>query len=168
MRFATFLKTFERLSKLSDEEVLLWRSRLDRLIGVSGGASRSHAVPTAQELKRVVPGPPKRAGGLRVTSLEIYGDCTMLRWHLLVVEADRARKDRIDVLAGEEPVAVELSLTDSKGYVYDRLPGPYDGPVPSQDLSIVLGVSTFVPSLPDEVSWISVQFESFDFFVELG
>ena len=121
-RFLAKLQALLETGSIGWDERSSWDERLDEVVP---DTPRSAAAPTydGAELQAVVVGPERRLGGLRVSSAEVYDDCVIVRWHLLIDEdqnwrSDVSVPDHANDLAGAHG---PRSLEDDLGTEY--LPG---------------------------------------------
>lgn len=130
-----FVRTLEALHKVgavSDEDVSDWHERLATRAGrESPRERRTRATArncSAVKLRRVLTGPGDPQDGLRVTSVELYGDGVVVRWHLPVElnREERALAPRERRLRAEEArreALPDFALTDDCETTYAPIRG---------------------------------------------
>ena len=119
-RFEELVEACTGCGALSAEELSRWRSRLRE---VDDGRSwhlereRRQQRLTAADLRMVLAGPPTAAGGIRVTSAELYADGVVLRWHETGGSLEAPRTSA-DLAAHNRPGRRHVALRDDLGTEY--------------------------------------------------
>jgi hypothetical protein len=137
------IEVLERLGLLSEDEGMQWFDRALQVDPDYEEGDDADDLPDyeGRELRRVLLGPLDEAGGVRVTSVELYEDAVMVRWSV-------SAGGRMDYDA--EP---ELELSDDAGTDY----GLIDGSSGSTSASEwVRGESTYVPGVPETATRLVV------------
>ena len=120
-RFLAKLQALLETGSIGWHDRSAWVARLDDVVPATSG--RAAPAYDGAELQAVVVGPERRLGELRVSSAELYDDCVIIRWHLVVDEDQDWRRDVAlpdhanDLARAHGP----HSLTDDLGTEY--LPG---------------------------------------------
>ncbi len=137
-----------------------WVEKLDE---VAPETSSAPAPPyDGAELRAVIVGPKRRLGGLRINSAEVYDDCVIVRWHLVVDDdgdwrAHVAVPDHADDLARAHG---PRSLEDDVGTAYSLGPAGIFGMCSVLHLrqrpAVVPGASAFMPGPPTAAMRLSV------------
>jgi hypothetical protein len=125
----------------------------------------------ARELRRVLVGPPQRRQGVRVSSVELYDDGVIARWHLAIPEPDY--DGRVPELPDEvEPVELprrpEFRLTDDLGTPYEDGSGGSTGRTTVSGVYVAEGRASFYPAVPSEARVLHLVSEGPSFEVVLG
>ena len=81
-RFMTKLQALLETGVIDWGERSDWTDRLDRVFP-DRAIRREPPAYAGRELRAVAIGPDTRLAGLRITSVEMYDDCVIVRWHLL-------------------------------------------------------------------------------------
>lgn len=144
------IAAYEKTGVLQPTEALAWRERLRAQMDLE--PERPPRC-TRRELLRVIPGPPERRHGLRITSVELYADGVVLQWHHARRWEDGPETPRIwsdiDIeTAGAEELAPR-SLMDDVGTRYIGSTGPDLG-VNGGGWVVRFGTSAFTPAVPPE------------------
>ena len=138
-----------------------WVEKLDAV--VPDTAPRRAGPPyDGAELRAVIVGPERRLGGLRISSAEVYDDCVIVRWHL-VVDADEHRRGRVaapDHVSDLTRAYGPRSLEDDAGTAYALGPGEMWA-MPSvlhldQRRPVLPGASAFTPGPPETATRLLV------------
>ncbi len=126
----------------------------------------------ARELRAVAVGPADRLGGLRITSVELFDDCLIVRWHL-VVEEDHDWQGR--VFPADH--GGDLAETHGPNALADDLGTSYAAtPIDSMDLDwlrlrqqpeVLPGASVFLPQVPDGARRLSISCPAGNFEIDL-
>ena len=127
-----------------------WVAKLDEVVPDTSARPAAPSYDGA-ELRGVIVGPERRLGGLRISSVEVYDDCVLVRWHLVVDEDERwqanvAVGDHADDLArAHGPRALE----DDLGTAYSLGPrgifGMWDVLSLDRRPAVLSGSSAFTP-----------------------
>lgn len=134
----------------------------------------------ADELERVVPCPSQRAGGIRLTSLELYRDCAILRWHRVLspeqagaaASAQREASDDRDLREVRRRFAATFELRDDLGTHYRAAAPPraetggWRG-INGKTGYPVWGASPFVPAVPRNARRLEALTGDDEFTIEL-
>lgn len=159
-RFTEMLHAFLETGAVGWDQNSDWIERLDATVPK---APTTHTpLYEASELRAVAVGPADRLGGLRITSAELFNDCVILRWHL-VVEEDPAWRGRVfpadhgrDLAEAHGPNA----LADDLGTSYVALPidrMDLDWLGLRQQPEVLRGASVFLPQVPEGANRLSVS-----------
>ncbi len=171
-RFTTKLQALLETGIIDWAEGSDWTDRLDRVFPDRSARPEPPAY-VGLELRAVAIGPDTRLAGLRITSVEMYDDCVIVRWHLLPDDHgewwDRvALTDHVDDLIRAHCPA---SLQDDLGTAY--LPAPAgvwtwrdvfhlrEGP------AVMTGASAFTPGTPPDATKLSIACASGDIEIRL-
>jgi hypothetical protein len=159
---------YERSGVLSAAEALAWRERLRELMGLE---PERPPLCTQRELHHVLAGPAERYQGLRITSVELYADGVVLRWHRARAWPDGPDTPRIWSRVEQETDASDdstpRSLTDELGtpYVVGRA-GAELG-ISGGGRLIRFGVSAFTPAVPADAKYLRVPLPDGGIDIEL-
>ncbi len=164
-RYQEALSTLTAIGALSYERARPWLQRQSETL-VPGGWKPPPAEPempfTAAELVTVVPGPASRLGGTRITSVELFADCVIVRSHQLVPEQPEDPVERRQLLG------TALELEDDKGTRYRSVAIPCahgcKRPVIRGWPEVLLGWQAFLPAAPPNarrffITWRDEWFE---------
>ena len=135
----------------------------------------------AAELERVVSCPSERSGGIRLTCLELYRDCAILRWHRVLspeqagaaASAQREARGDWDLREVRRRFTATFELRDDLGTHYRAAAAPsaetggWRG-INGKTGYPLWGASPFVPAVPDNARRLEVRTEADQFTVELG
>lgn len=177
LRFPATLRTLKAVGAVPEDEAFEWDHRFHEVLTEksrprrearerakrkarreSGAEVRRYA---ATELHRVVAGPAQRLSGVRVTCVELYGDCVIVRWRRVLSReelrhaenacSEATKPDKVAAIFG-----AAFSLTDDRATPYEpaerahQITGDLgyveDGPV------AVWGRSVFLPAVPDSAT----------------
>jgi hypothetical protein len=151
-RFATFLSVYGRLGFVTEESRESWHRKLTHMFAPNGQTELATTADQVQPplalrpgaLRRVVLPSSERSQGLRLTSCELYTECTIVRWHFDATEAYMPRLE-LDNEADRQPefVTIELALEDDLGRAYARIASPHESTVDLKRVTILLGYSVF-------------------------
>jgi len=156
-----------KLQALLETGHIDWRDRsawVEKLDEVAPEPPSRPAAPPydGAELRAVIVGPERRLGGLRINSAEVYDDCVIVRWHLVVDEDDDwrahvATPDHADDLArAHGPRALE----DDAGTSYTLGPagifGMWSVLHVDQRPAVIPNASAFTPGPPTTATRLSV------------
>lgn len=159
-RFIAKLRALRETGAVGSDERRHWVERLDRAVPAPAKPSLPPAY-EGRELVAVALGPKQRLAGLRVNSAELYDDCVILRWHL-VVEATQEWHGRVFIADHGKDLARAhgpSSLEDDLGTSYVAADGPWDGLdwfYLDQDPEVLPGATAFVPGVPAQATRLSV------------
>jgi len=159
--FLTKLQALLETGHIQWRDKSAWVEKLDKIAPET--PSRSGAPPyDAAELRAVIVGPERRLGGLRINSAEVYDDCVIVRWHLVVDEDDDwrahvAAPDHADDLArAHGPRALE----DDAGTSYTLGPagnfGMWSILHVDQRPEVIPNASAFTPGPPTAATRLSI------------
>jgi hypothetical protein len=177
-RFHAFLAAFRALGAVRADEASSWRERVLRAIEQRMPEPRpSNRAWVARQCRRVVTGPSRRIGGVRLTCAELYEDCVMLRWHRLISPAELASTE--DTAAPGKPNdsaagrwGVKLELRDDIGTPYaavdplSEITGSRE-PLEKEEPSVLWGRSIFMPAVPNETSHLVAAYGADEFELDL-
>ena len=171
-RFLAMLQALLETGTIDWEEKPGWLKRLDE---AAPDLSSPYAPPPypAGELSAVAVGPPERIDGLRITSAELYDDCSIVRWHL-VVQEDQPWRERVFIADHGRDLARAHGpqrLHDNLGTTYTRMPidtTDLDWLRLRQDPETLSGASVFTPATPPHARRLSVSCPTSDFQIDLG
>lgn len=159
-RFMSKLRALRETGAVGSDERREWVELLDRAVPAPAKPSPPPAY-VGRELAAVAIGPEQRLAGLRVNSAELYDDCVIVRWHL-VVEATQEWRERVfmpdhgdDLTRAHGP----SSLEDDLGTSYAAASGPWDGldwEYLDHDPEVLPGATAFVPGVPAQATRLSV------------
>ena len=135
----------------------------------------------AAELERVVPCPSQRVDGTRLTCLQLYRDCAILRWHRVLSPDQAAAASSAQREAREEPDLREVrrrftatfELRDDLGTEYRAAAPPraetggWHG-INGKTGYPVWGASPFVPAVPDNARRLEARAGDGQFTIELS
>ena len=156
-----------RLQALLESGIVGWDEKpgfVEKLDAVAPEPARPRPGSTFRlaQLRGVVLGPDRRVDGLRVTSAELYDDCTIVRWHLAIEEIEDWRgrlaiSDYIDDLTrAHAPAALGDDLkTDYALQPQTGLTMP-DTSHLDQQPAVLSGGSVFTPAVPHRATRLSV------------
>jgi hypothetical protein len=141
------IAAYEKTGIIPADEALAWRERLRAKLDAEPERPPRCS---KRNLLRVIAGPAERTHGLRITSVELYDDGVVLRWHHARDWAHGPETSRIwnhiDIgsgAAGYEPHA----LTDDLGTRYIGGGGPDLG-ISGAGSAVHFGSSGFTPAVP--------------------
>jgi hypothetical protein len=151
---------------LSHERARPWVERQQQVLTPPGGWPEPEPDPemmfAAGKLSAVVGGSEARRDGMRVTCLELYGDCVIVRFHQLLPEEPE------DPVERREYLGAAFDLEDDRGTLYRPAPVPAArGGKPAEVKGwpeVLVGWQAFVPGAPLDarafiVSWQEHRFE---------
>jgi hypothetical protein len=142
------IAAYEETGVVKADEALAWRERLRSQLGLEPERGPRCS---RRELVRVVPGPAKRVHGLRITSVELYGDGVILRWHHARRWPERSTRPRIwndiDIETAGAHDLDPRGLADDVGTRYAGGGGPDFG-INGGGWVVRLGTSSFAPAAP--------------------
>ena len=147
-RYQEALFTLNAIGALSPERARPWLERQQHALTPAGGWPPPKPQPempfTAGELSAVLRGPTARLGGMRLTHLELYGDCVLAHFHqLLGPEPD-------DPVERRELLTTPFELHDDRGTAYQLAEIPRDGEQRDETpwREFAAGWQAFVPAAP--------------------
>lgn len=117
---------------------------------------------TAAALTAVVPGPALRLGGTRITSVELFADCVIVRSHQLLSEEPEDPVERRQLLG------TALELEDDRGTSYRPVAIPCAHGCKRPEIrgwpEVLLGWQAFLPAAPLDarrffITWRDERFE---------
>jgi hypothetical protein len=166
LRYQEALSTLTAIGALSPEHARPWLARQQQALTPAGGWAKPEPDPEmrfgASALSAVVAGPSTRLDGMRVTCLELYGDCVVVRFHQLLPE------EPADPVERREYLQTSFELQDDAGTEY----GPVAIPTPRGCKprkvkgwpEVLSGWQAFVPGAPLDaraftVGWRDCRFE---------
>jgi hypothetical protein len=164
-RFQEALSTLTAIGALSYERARPWLQRQGDTL-VPGGWKPSPPEPempfTAAELNVVVPAPALRLGGMRITSVELFADCIIVRSHQLLPEEPEDPVERRQLLG------TALELEDDQGTPYRPVAIPCAHGCKRPEIrewpEVLLGWQAFLPAAPLDarrffITWRDERFE---------
>lgn len=169
-RYTNALDALRLIGALSSDGARPWSQLGARAGEPPGGWAEPEPDPeiqfTAGELHEVLIGPPDRSGGLRVTSLELYGDCVIVRFH------QRLPSRPADPVERRELLRHAFAVEDDAGTAYRPapIPAPRDCPRPGVEgwPAVVTGWQPFVPGPPPGARTFTVSWHDQDFTLVAG
>ncbi len=171
-RFTTKLQALLETGIIDWGEGSDWIDRLDRVFPDCSARPELPAY-AGLELRAVAIGPGTRLAGLRMTSVEMYDDCVIVRWHLLPDDheewCDRiALTDHVEDLIRAHCPA---SLQDDLGTAYVPAPAGVwtwrDVFHLRQRPAVMTGSSAFTPGTPQDATKLSIACASGDVEIRL-
>ncbi|CAA9481883.1 MAG: hypothetical protein AVDCRST_MAG67-921 [uncultured Solirubrobacteraceae bacterium] len=171
-RFSDVLQTLLRIGAIDWQQQERWWQRLDETIAPPMGTPPP-TLYQATHLHAVALGPPDRIAGLRITSAELFEDCVMIRWHL-VIDEDPEWRARVfpadhgcDLAHAHGPTALTDDLATS--YVLTPVSTLYDLEWLrlKQNPEVLPGASVFVPHVPDRATQLTVASNAGSFEIDL-
>lgn len=171
-RFTDTLQTLLEIGAVDWQQRCQWMQRLDAAIA----PVEKSPPPTpyrATELRAVALGPPDRIGGLRITSAELFEDCVVIRWHL-VIDEDGDWRGRVfiadhgcDLVEAHGPTALPDNLATS--YVMTPISTMFDLDWTrlKQIPEVLPGASVFVPRVPARANRLHVAAQAGSFEIDL-
>ena len=168
-RYHEALSTLIAIGALSYEQARPWLQRQSDTL-VPGGWKSPPPEPempfTAAELTAVVSGPTVRLGGMRITSVELFDDCVIVRSHqLLPGEPD-------DPVERRQLLGTALELEDDQHTSYQPVAIPCAHGCQRPEIrewpEVLLGWQAFLPAAPINARrfFITWRDERFDVVVE--
>lgn len=167
-RYQEALRTLTGIGALSFERARPWFERQQQVLTPTGGRQAPEPEPdpelafAAGELSTVIAGPPSRLDGMRVTCLELYGDCVVLRFHQLLPE------EPADPVERREYNETPFELQDDIGTTYRAASIPTPRSCAPRGVEgwpeVLVGWQAFVPGAPlaasaFTVGWRDRQFD---------
>ena len=167
-RFDQAVDVFAELGILTVRERIAWYKRgaeWDPLADDDdddeddGDGSRAEAALafSGSEIARVLPGPDRRATGLRITAVVLFEDGVRFEWHLVGDLATDGHREGVSAAWEDAPYATgePLEVTDDLGTTYNpagagRTWG--DGQPP-----VAFGDTTFVPAVPPQAQRLTIK-----------
>jgi hypothetical protein len=150
-----------------EEARIVARGRGAKTHGTEMSAAEAAPPLRATDLQRVIPGPSRRRLGLRVTSLEVYSDCVIVRWHYLVQEADANRA----LSSVADDMVRRLELRDDSGtqYMSSRLGSVVSslGGLAAAPRRAVTGSQAFVPTVANDATVVTIKYSLARFPISL-
>jgi hypothetical protein len=159
--FSARLQVLLETGRIEWEDKPGWTARLDAVAPDTPAPSARPSYEAAA-LRAVIVGPERRVDGLRISSAEVYDDCVIIRWHLIVDEdigwrAHVAAPDHIDDLARDHGPA---ALADDVQTAYVLVPsGIFGTPSLRTDdgrTAVLADCSVFTPGSPSAATRLSV------------
>ena len=156
------------LQALLETGIVPWPERarlIERIDAVSPDTSERIPQPTYHlgQLRQVVAGPDTRLGGLRVTSVELYDDCSIVRWHLLA-DPEPGWRERISVTDRAQDLATAhapTSLNDDLGSAYALEPMTFLTMPDTLRLrhtpETLAGATAFTPAVPKRAARLTIH-----------
>ncbi|CAA9518716.1 MAG: hypothetical protein AVDCRST_MAG67-3219 [uncultured Solirubrobacteraceae bacterium] len=176
------LRPLRALRLISKDEDARWSERIHAAISEKRPERPEHPDRPyrAANLQQVVACPSQRAEGVRLTCLELYSDCTILRWHRVLsheqagdaLNAQReARDDQAAAEVGRR-FAAAFELTDDVGTSYAAAgePRAQTGRWQSIDTECgypLWGASPFVPAIPQQARRLEARHADDWFTIDL-
>jgi hypothetical protein len=140
---------YERAGVLSADEALAWRERLCAQMGLQ---PERPPLCSQGDLVGVLPGPPTRYQGIRITSVEFYTDGVVIRWHRAQHWPDGSETPRIWTRVDQETKGADeltpRSLTDDVGTVYVVGRVRWEIGINGGGWLVRFGSSSFTPAVP--------------------
>lgn len=174
-RFTDALQTFLEIGVADWHEKRAWTERLDEVIPPPPPTPPTPKPYDACDIRAVALGPPERLGGLRITSAELFANCVVIRWHL-VLEEDPGWRARVfpadhacDLADAHGPAA----LTDDLATNYVMQPNTIDTRYDmdwlrlKQTPEVLPGSSVFVPQVPAHATRLRVGSPADGFEIDL-
>jgi hypothetical protein len=166
-RYQDALSTLTGIGALSYERARPWLARQQEALRPAGGRPEPQPDPempfAAGELNAVVVGPPHRLDGMRVTCLELYGDCVILRFHQLLPE------EPADPVERRRYLGTSFELEDDVGTVYRPLTIPTPRGCKPRDVrgwpKVLAGWHAFVPGAPLDARGFTLRWRGHCFVV---
>lgn len=162
-RYQEALSTLQSIGALSPESARPWTKRQQAILMPPPEPEPEPEIAfAAGTLSAVAVGPCDRLGGMRVTCLELYGDCAIVRFHQLLPE------EPADPVERREYLRASLELSDDTGTEYRPAGVPSCRSCKPRQLESwpegLLGWRAFVPGPPLEaqaftVGWRGHRFE---------
>jgi hypothetical protein len=145
---------YEETGILTPEEALAWREQVRAQLDLEPERPPRCS---RRDLRRVVPGPSERIHGLRITSVELYGDGVVLHWHeserwLSGPETPRLMEPYLLEAADRTPRA----LTDDLDTRYIGGGWPDLG-INGGGWTVRLGSSPYTPAVPADARRLTVS-----------
>ena len=140
---------FERVGVLSPDEALAWRERLRAQMGLEPERPPRCSQRT---LRAVHVGPVRRYQGVRITSVELYADGVVLRWHRAQPWRESSDTPRVWSRVDQETEGADrvtpTALTDDVGtrYMVGRVRSELG--INGGGWLVRLGSSSFTPAIP--------------------
>lgn len=140
---------YKSVGLLTREQALRWQNRLWSAEYRAERRPRDPPPFAARGVPRLMPGPDRRVGGLRVNALAIYDDGFVATCH--VDPAGAARHDPVDI-----PTFLDLddhspfqgaTVTDDRGTTYSRTSASWQR-VGYAVRNVTIGMATFAPAPP--------------------
>lgn len=149
-RYQEALFTLTGIGALSQARARPWLERQHRTLTPPGGRPEPEPDPelpfAAGELHGVLAGPADRLDGMRVTSLELYADCVIVRFHQLLPPEPE------DPVARRELLRATFGLQDDRGTRYEAVACPPPRGCRPRKLDrwpdLLVGWQAFVPGAP--------------------
>lgn len=171
-RFTDMLQILLEIGAIDRQQQDRWMQRLDETIAPVTMTPPA-TLYQATGLHAVALGPPDRLAGLRITSAELFEDCVMIRWHLVIDEAPDWRghvfpsDHGCDLAQAHGPAA----LTDDLATRYVLTPVStmfdLDWLRLKQNPEVLPGASVFVPHVPDRATQLTVASNAGSFEIDL-
>ena len=166
----------------SEEEHDTWRERiLDAIAERRPPPAPPDRPYRAAEVEGVVSCSTQRADGIRLTCLELYRDCAIVRWHRVLsreqagaaTSAQREARDEPDLREVRRRFTANLELHDDLGTHYRAAAPPraetggWHG-IDGKTGYPLWGASPFVPAVPDNARRLEARTEKGEFTIELS
>lgn len=148
---------YERAGVLSADEALAWRERLRAQMGLE---PERPPLCSQRDLLTVHAGPVERYQGVRITSVELYADGLVLRWHRAKPWPEGSDTphiwSRVDQETDGADELIPRSLTDDLGtrYVIGRVRRELG--INGGGWVVRLGSSSFTPAIPPAATRLRV------------
>lgn len=159
-RYQDALSTLTGIGALSHEAARPWGERQSESLTPRGGWPEPEPDPempfAAGDLRTVLVGPAQRLGGMRVTCMEIYGDCVIVRFHQVLPPEPEDPVERRELLT------TAFELEDDRGTHYVAVACPLPKGHRRCELEqwpeVLSGWQAFVPGSPlaargFEIAW---------------
>ena len=168
-RYQEALSTLTGIGALSHERARPWFGRQQQVLAPAGGWPEPEPDPemafAAGELSAVIAGPVDRVDGMRVTGLELYGDCVIVRFHQLLQE------EPADPVQRREYLRTPFALSDERGTEYRPAAIPTPRGCKPREVTgwpeVLVGWQAFVPGSPLDVRAFTVSWREYRFELSL-
>lgn len=149
-RYQEALSTLTGIGALSLERARPWLQLQHETLTPPGGRREPAPDPempfTAGELSAVLAGPEERLDGMRVTCMELYGDCVIVRFHQLLPPEPE------DPVGQRELLKTPFDLEDDRRTPYEPAQVPTPRGCKPRELKgwpeVLVGWQAFVPGPP--------------------
>jgi hypothetical protein len=157
-RYQEALRTLTGIGALSHERAHPWRERQQETLTPAGGWPEPEPEPempfSAGELSATLAGPDERLGGMRLTCIELYGDCVVVRFHQLLPPEPEDPVERRQLLRAP------FALQDDLGTPYRVAPIPMRARCEPRDAdpwpNVLVGWQAFIPGAPLDAATFTV------------
>jgi hypothetical protein len=157
------------LGLLTDDEHWEWNRRLvDARVELSLEASDAFR---GDNLQRVVVGPPERRRGLRVLSVELYGDGALVRWQLVRAGPDyggELHEPADEVEPVDSPLSPSFEVRDDLGTGYAVRGGGSKGQDTDSGDYVAFVTAELTPAVPPDARLLRLESRGTVFEVNLG